>query len=45
MNLSGGSAPSYDIKAWRKRIPLLKYVIPMNNCSQSPQFDTTRMAA
>jgi selenocysteine lyase/cysteine desulfurase len=37
--------PNYDIAAWRKRIPLLRNIIPMNNCSQSPQFDTSRMAA
>jgi selenocysteine lyase/cysteine desulfurase len=37
--------PDYDIDAWRKRIPLLASVIPMNNCSQAPQMDATRAAA
>jgi selenocysteine lyase/cysteine desulfurase len=37
--------PSYDIDAWRKRIPLLASCIPMNNCSQAPQTDLTREAA
>jgi selenocysteine lyase/cysteine desulfurase len=39
------SVPAYDIDAWRKRIPLLASLIPMNNCSQSPQTDVTRAAA
>src|SRR3954470_16370619 len=38
-------SPSYDIDAWRRRIPLLRSLIPMNNCSQSPQTDHTRAAA
>ena len=37
--------PSYDIEAWRRRIPLLASCIPMNNCSQAPQTDATRAAA
>ena len=37
--------PSYDIDSWRKRIPLLRSCIPMNNCSQAPQTDATRAAA
>ncbi len=37
--------PSYDIDAWRRRIPLLASCIPMNNCSQAPQTDATRAAA
>lgn len=37
--------PEYDIDAWRRRIPLLASCIPMNNCSQAPQTDTTRAAA
>src|ERR1700712_4732319 len=37
--------PAYDIDAWRKQIPLLASMIPMNNCSQSPQTDRTRAAA
>jgi selenocysteine lyase/cysteine desulfurase len=39
------SAPGYDIAAWRRRIPLLATHIPLNNCSQAPQTDTTRAAA
>lgn len=37
--------PSYDLAAWRRRIPLLATCIPMNNCSQAPQTDATRAAA
>ena len=37
--------PSYDIEAIRRRIPLLRNTIPMNNCSQAPQMDITRAAA
>ena len=39
--------PSYDLAAWRARIPLLASppLIPMNNCSQAPQTDVTRAAA
>lgn len=37
--------PSYDIRAWRRRIPILGSMIPMNNCSQAPQLDVTREAA
>ena len=37
--------PPYDLDAWRKRIPLLASIIPMNNCSQAPQTDATRAAA
>ena len=37
--------PTYDINAWRRRIPLLASCIPMNNCSQAPQTDATRAAA
>ena len=36
--------PSYDLDAWRARIPLLSTFVPMNNCSQAPQVDTTRAA-
>ena len=39
------SLPEYDLAAWRRRIPLLASVIPMNNCSQAPQTDLTRAAA
>jgi selenocysteine lyase/cysteine desulfurase len=38
-------SPSYDIAAWRSRIPLLGSLVPMNNCSQAPQTDLTRAAA
>jgi selenocysteine lyase/cysteine desulfurase len=37
--------PAYELDAWRARIPLLSSFIPMNNCSQAPQVDTTRAAA
>lgn len=37
--------PAYDIQAWRRRIPILRSLIPMNNCSQAPQLDVTREAA
>jgi selenocysteine lyase/cysteine desulfurase len=37
--------PPFDIGSWRARIPLLGTLIPMNNCSQSPQADATRVAA
>jgi selenocysteine lyase/cysteine desulfurase len=37
--------PGYDIAGWRRRIPILRSAIPMNNCSQSPQTDETRAAA
>src|SRR6185437_6465922 len=40
-----GMQPAYDIEAWRAQIPLLRSCIPMNNCSQAPQTDTTRAAA
>lgn len=39
------AAPSYDLAAWRRRIPLLRSVIAMNACSQGPQLDVTREAA
>ena len=38
-------SPSYDIESVRKRIPLLRRFVPMNNCSQAPQMDITRAAA
>jgi selenocysteine lyase/cysteine desulfurase len=38
-------APAYDVDAWRRRIPILASLIPMNNCSQAPQTDLTRAAA
>jgi len=40
-----GAAPAYDIEAWRRRIPILASLIPMNNCSQAPQTTVTREAA
>ena len=39
------SAPSYDIVALRKEIPILGTMIPMNNCSQAPQTTAARAAA
>lgn len=38
-------SPAYDVEAYRRRIPLLATLIPMNNCSQAPQTDSTRAAA
>ena len=37
--------PAYDLIAWREQIPLVDAVVPMNNCSQSPQTQVTRAAA
>ncbi len=42
---SPNAQPAYDIAAWRRRIPLLKSLVLMNNCSQAPQLDVTREAA
>src|SRR4051794_8118387 len=42
---SSSQSPSYDIAACRRRIPLLQSLVPMNNCSQAPQTDSTRAAA
>lgn len=39
------SAPSYDIAAWRGRIPLLQTTIPMNNCSHAPLLTGVKEAA
>src|SRR5438876_7162830 len=39
------SRPDYDLDGWRTRIPLLASCIPLNNCSQAPQSDSTRAAA
>lgn len=39
------AAPTYDLSEVRSRIPLLRTLIPMNNCSQAPQCDATRVAA
>jgi selenocysteine lyase/cysteine desulfurase len=42
------AAPTYDLDALRRRIPLLSTpngLIPMNNCSQAPQTVETRAAA
>jgi selenocysteine lyase/cysteine desulfurase len=35
----------FDLAAYRRRIPLLRTTIPLNNCSQAPQSDATRAAA
>ncbi|MGH7655847.1 MAG: aminotransferase class V-fold PLP-dependent enzyme [Gemmatimonadaceae bacterium] len=43
--MSGAPRPAYDVDIWRRRIPLLAQCIPMNNCSQAPQVDSTRAAA
>lgn len=40
-----GSAPAYDIDAWRRRIPLLESAIHLASCSQAPQSEPTRAAA
>ncbi len=37
--------PGYDITSWRKRIPLLRSTIPLNNCSQGPLLDSVNRAA
>jgi selenocysteine lyase/cysteine desulfurase len=37
--------PSYDLDAVRRKIPILRTHVPMNNCSQAPQSETTRAAA
>ena len=37
-------SPTYDITAWRARIPILGRAVPMNNCSQAPQTDATQAA-
>lgn len=39
------ATPAYDLARWRRRIPLLSSVIPLNNCSQAPLTDATRAAA
>jgi len=39
------AAPAYDLEGWRRRIPLLSSLIPLNNCSQAPITDDTRAAA
>lgn len=38
-------SPTYDLRLWRSRIPLLERFVPMNNCSQAPETDETRRAA
>jgi len=37
--------PAYDLDAVRRKIPILRTHIPMNNCSQAPQSEATRAAA
>ena len=39
------SQPSYDLDAVRRRVPLLRTHVPLNNCSQAPQCDATLAAA
>ena len=39
------TSPAYDLDDVRSRIPILATHIPMNNCSQAPQCETTRAAA
>lgn len=36
---------SYDVAAWRRRIPLLRTKLPMNACSRAPLLDSVRDAA
>ena len=46
MSESGSFRPyGYDIDEWRSRIPACERWVLMNNCSQTPQCDHTRMAA
>lgn len=45
MHADPSALPAYDLDAWRKTIPLLASLIPMNNCSQAPQTTNTRAAA
>ena len=37
--------PTYDLDSVRRKIPILRTHIPMNNCSQAPQSEATRAAA
>lgn len=39
------ASPAYDLRDVRSRIPILRRLIPMNNCSQAPQSAVTRAAA
>jgi selenocysteine lyase/cysteine desulfurase len=41
----GDRAPGYDLKAWRRKFPILREKIHAANCSQAPQSDFTREAA
>ncbi|MFQ5747186.1 MAG: aminotransferase class V-fold PLP-dependent enzyme [Gemmatimonadota bacterium] len=43
--MTTGPRPEYDLRAWRERIPILSSLVPMSNCSQTPQTDRTREAA
>src|SRR5581483_9165873 len=45
LSVAPAASPSFDLSAWRARIPILGSLIPMNNCSQAPQTDATRAAA
>ena len=44
MPASTATSPTYDIEAYRARIPTLASLVPMNNCSQAPQTLDTRAA-
>ncbi len=35
----------FNIEQWRRRVPACERLVLMNNCSQTPQTDHTRMAA
>ena len=39
------TSPAYDLDAVRAQIPILRTLVPLNNCSQAPQCDATRAAA
>ena len=43
--LSAMNAPSYDLDAVRRQIPILGTHVALNSCSQAPQCDVTREAA
>lgn len=39
------STPSFDLLAWRARVPILAHTIALNACSQAPQTTDTHAAA
>ncbi|HKK09065.1 MAG TPA: aminotransferase class V-fold PLP-dependent enzyme [Gemmatimonadota bacterium] len=39
------TSPAYDLGAVRRRIPLLRRLVPMNACSHAPQSEPARAAA